>query len=72
MAGKISDEKLREAFKVIDQDKSGTLSNAEMGRVLEVAAKHQGIELTKEQNEKICTVSVGFKLFSIAVSVQKK
>ena len=57
MPGKLNDDKLREAFKIIDTDGSGTLSNAELGRLLDVAAKQQGMELSPQENQQICAVS---------------
>ena len=56
MPGKISEDKLREAFKIIDTDGSGTLSNAELGRLLDAAARQQGIEISPQENAEICEV----------------
>ena len=59
-AAKLSEDKLREAFKVIDADGSGTLSNAELGRLLDAAARQQGIEISPQENADICDVSSVF------------
>ena len=65
MPAKLNDDKLREAFKIIDTDGSGTLSNAELGRLLDAAARQQGVDLSPQENQQICTVSYCFIVYLI-------
>ena len=72
MPGQISEDKLREAFKIIDTDGSGTLSNAELGKLLDAAARQQGIEISPQENSEICEVSFFFTKNELFTSIVRE